>query len=582
MLFPQLNATRTLTDLNGMWQFQADEPAIDLNQPLPHPEWVAVPGSFNAQLLGPQYTDKVGYFWYETHFQLPSEQLQRRNVLRFGAVTQAAEVYLNGHLVMKHKGGFTPFEAQIDQFLQEGSNDLKVKVSNILDNTTLPSADYHGDGKETYRFDFYNYSGIQRSVVIYSTTTSYIDSITIPYQTDLVHTSVKPVVKVNGDFNHAELTVFDQDMNVIDQQNGLDAQLNIDQTHLWQPGHSYLYHLQVKLFDDNNELLDIYTKEFGVRTIKIENNQFLINEKPFYFKGFGKHMDFFASGRGMNLPLMNWDNHILQSIGANSFRTSHYPNDEITMQQADRNGQVVIDETAAVGLFIGFNANVEVLKNDQTTWNTLDTTAAHQLAIKELIERDADHPSVVMWSIANEPAGGQPGAREYFAPLVKLTKQLDWQKRPVTFTNMMRDDYQDDDIADLFDVVCLNRYYGWYTSHGDLKAAEKELRDNIMHWHEKLPDKPFIFTEFGADTVPGLHSLEHSPYSEEYQVDLYKTYFKVFDEFSYIIGEQLWAYADFHTQDNMIRVDGNLKGVFTRDRRPKAIVSLLKQRWLKK
>lgn len=503
-------------------------------------------------------------------------------MLRFGAVTHAAEVYLNGHLVMKHKGGFTPFEAQIDQFLQEGSNDLKVKVSNILDNTTLPSADYHGDGKETYRFDFYNYSGIQRSVVIYSTTKSYIDSITIPYQTDLVHTSIKPVVKVNGDFHHAELTVFDQDMNVIDQQNGLDAQLNIDQTHLWQPGHSYLYHLQVKLFDDNNELLDTYTKEFGVRTIKIENNQFLINDKPFYFKGFGKHMDFFASGRGMNLPLMNWDNHILQAIGANSFRTSHYPNDEITMQQADRTGQVVIDEAAAVSLFIGFNANVEVLKNDQTTWNTLDTTAAHKLAIKELIERDIDHPSVVMWSIANEPAGGQPGAREYFAPLVKLTKQLDWQKRPVTFTNMMRDDYQDDDIADLFDVVCLNRYYGWYTNHGDLNAAEIELRDNITHWHEKLPDKPFIFTEFGADTVPGLHSLEHSPYSEEYQVDLYKTYFKVLDEFSYIIGEQLWAYADFHTQDNMIRVDGNLKGVFTRDRRPKAIVSLLKQRWLNK
>ncbi len=126
------------------------------------------------------------------------------------------------------------------------------------------------------------------------------------------------------------------------------------------------------------------------------------------------------------------------------------------MQQADRLGQVVIDETSAVGLFIGFNANVEVLKNNQTTWNTLDTTAAHQLAIKELVERDADHPSVVMWSIANEPAGGQPGAREYFAPLVKLTKELDWQKRPVTFTDIMRDDYQDDQIADLFDVICLN------------------------------------------------------------------------------------------------------------------------------
>ncbi|WP_057742305.1 beta-glucuronidase [Limosilactobacillus secaliphilus] len=582
MLLPQLNASRTWTDLDGMWHFQADEPAIDVNQPLPHPEWVAVPGSFNAQLMGPQYTDRVGYFWYETHFQLPSSQLKQRNVLRFGAVTHAAEVYLNGHLIMKHKGGFTPFEGEINQFLQAGDNDLKVKVSNILDNTTLPSADYKGDGQETYRFDFYNYSGIQRQVIIYSTNPSYIDQITIPYETDLTHTTVKPEIKVQGDFDHAQVTILDQTKQVVAQNNDLTSPLKIDQTHLWEPGNGYLYQLQVKIFAADGQLLDTYTKSFGIRTIEIKNNQFLINQKPFYFKGFGKHMDFFASGRGMNLPLMNWDNQILNSIGANSFRTSHYPNDEITMQQADRLGQVVIDETSAVGLFIGFNANVEVLKNNQTTWNTLDTTAAHQLAIKELVERDADHPSVVMWSIANEPAGGQPGAREYFAPLVKLTKELDWQKRPVTFTDIMRDDYQDDQIADLFDVICLNRYYGWYSNHGNLKAAEDELRDNIIHWHEKHPDKPFIFTEFGADTVPGLHSLEHSPYSEEYQVDLYKTYFKVFDEFSYVIGEQLWAYADFHTQDNMIRIDGNLKGVFTRDRRPKAIVSLLKQRWLNK
>lgn len=168
---------------------------------------------------------------------------------------------------------------------------------------------------------------------------------------------------------------------------------------------------------------------------------------------------------------------------------------------------------------------------------------------------------------------------EYFEPLCKLAKSLDWQKRPITWADIGNDDWNVDRIADLFDVICLNRYFGWYSEHGDLAAAKQVLSENIEHWHDRFPDKPLLFTEFGADTVAGLHKLEREPYSEEYQTDLIAAYFDVFDKYPYIIGEQLWNFADFKTSDSLIRVNGNLKGVFTRDRQPKQVAGLLKDRW---
>ncbi|MDD6864457.1 MAG: beta-glucuronidase [Lactobacillus sp.] len=580
MLYPKMTATRTLTTLDGMWQFQPEKHVQDPAEPLDNPTWVAVPGSFNSQLLDEELNNSVGYFWYATTFQMPLEQLKRQNFLRFGSVSHQAEVYLNGHLVTKHVGGFTPFEANIDKFLKEGTNDLKVRVCNILDDTTLPSAKYDREsGKITYRFDFFNFTGIHRPVRLYSTNETYLTSVHVNYQTDLKQTVVTPQVKINGVYDHCEYVILDQNGKKVVKAKD-NEKLLISDTHLWQPNHGYLYQLVVNVMDEEGELLDTYTKEFGVRTVKVTKNQFLINDKPFYFQGFGKHEDFFASGKGLNMPLITLDHQILKSLGANSYRTSHYPYSEEQMQQADRDGIVIIDEVPAVGLFVGFNVNVEIPQKGQTTWNTLKTATNHELAIKEMMERDVDHPAVVMWSLANETAGHEDGAHEYYAPLVKLARSLDPQHRPMTWIDIMVDSAEKNQIGDLFDVICLNRYYGWYVAHGDLETAGKMLTAEIKKWHERYPEKPIMFTEFGADTVSGMHTINHSPYSEEYQTDFYRMYFKVFDQFDYIVGEQLWAFADFQTSSSMIRVDGNLKGVFTRDRRPKQVVGLLKQRWL--
>lgn len=136
-------------------------------------------------------------------------------------------------------------------------------------------------------------------------------------------------------------------------------------------------------------------------------------------------------------------------------------------------------------------------------------------------------------------------------------------------------------MSDLFDVICLNRYYGWYVETGDLLTAERELEDELRAW-ERLHGKPIIITEYGADAVAGIHSLPAATWSEEYQVELLETFHRVFDRVEAVVGEHVWNFADFATAYGVGRADGNKKGVFTRDRRPKSAAFALRRRWTRK
>jgi beta-glucuronidase len=133
-------------------------------------------------------------------------------------------------------------------------------------------------------------------------------------------------------------------------------------------------------------------------------------------------------------------------------------------------------------------------------------------------------------------------------------------------------------MTDLFDVIMLNRYYGWYVYAGDLAAAERALEAELTAWAQKY-DKPIIITEYGSDTLAGLHDVNGTTWTEEYQVQVLDMCHRVFDRVDAVVGEQIWNFADFATGPGVLRVDGNKKGVFTRERRPKASAHLLRRRW---
>src|SRR3954462_663842 len=195
------------------------------------------------------------------------------------------------------------------------------------------------------------------------------------------------------------------------------------------------------------------------------------------------------------------------------------------------------------------------------------TQQGHAQAIRELVARDKNPPSVVLWLIANEPESDTEGAERYFEPLFALTRELD-PTRPVGFVNVMLAPYGTCRVSQFGDVLMLNRYYGWYVDPGDRAAAERAWEEELRGWASE--GKPIIITEYGADTYPGLHALPPTPWSEEYQAEYLAMNHRVFDRIDAVVGEHIWNFADFATVSGTARVGGNKKGVFTRRPPPQA------------
>lgn len=592
MLYPIFSESRTVQSLDGIWKFKLEDESnpTDFTKTLETDRHMAVPGSFNDQGAIREIRMHSGYVIYEREFRVAKNLLDERIVLRFDAATHQAEVYVNGKFVTKHKGGFIPFEAEINDFIQPGNNRVTVKLSNLIDYTSLPVGNYSKttdeNGKVKHKvvenFDFFNYAGLNRYVKIYTTPRSYLADLAITYDVDLKALTADThfAVTSEGEVDEIQVKVFDREGKLAGQGKAASGQVDvaIQDLKLWQPLKAYLYEAEISLIK-GGETVDVYVQPFGIRTVEVKGTQFLINGKPFYFKGAGKHEDSYINGRGINEAVNMADLNIMRWMGANSFRTSHYPYSEEMMRLCDREGFVVIDECAAVGMFEGFSVDSALGMSVKTTWTTLDTREAHEQGMRELIARDKNYACVVMWSVMNEPDSGGPGAHDYFKHIFDYSRKLDPQNRPFGYVNFQICGIDKDVCMDLSDVVMLNRYFGWYWNTGDLASAEKELREDLQAWHAKYPDKPIMFCEYGADTVAGLHAIDDIPFTEDYQVKFYEVNSKVFDEFDFFIGEQLWNFADFETKTGINRVQGNKKGIFTRGREPKAAVRWLKNRW---
>ena len=590
MLRPQDSATRETKRLDGIWGFSADADGLGRAQgwwraALPNARRMPVPSSFNDVLVDPGLHDHVGDVWYQRPVFIPRGWAGQRVVLRFDAATHRATAWLGDSHVVDHEGGYTPFEADVTDLVTPGEEiRLTVAVNNELSWQSIPPGvvEVLPDGTRRQRqyHDFFNYAGLHRSVWLCTTPHAHIRDLTVVTDLEAGTGLVRYAVAVaDGGSAHVRVHLRDARGEEVASGQGTTGALRVPHPELWGPGRGYLYELETELVEGET-VLDRYVLPIGIRTVRIDGTRFLINGEPFSFKGFGKHEDLEVHGRGHDDAAMVHDFALFDWIGANSFRTSHYPYAEEVLEHADREGIIVIDETAAVGLNLGVGGGL-FLGGPRETYSEQTISGATQLvhrqAIEELIARDKNHPCVVLWSLANEPESHTEAARSYFAPLFAAARRAD-PSRPVGFVNMMFALPDTCTVTPLADVVMINRYYGWYVEPGDLDAAERGLEAELRSWAE-LHRKPIIVTEYGADTVSGLHSTEANLWSEEYQVALLDTYHRVFDRIDAVVGEQVWNFADFATGPSFMRVDGNKKGVFTRDRRPKAAAHHLRRRW---
>ncbi|MDZ7318551.1 MAG: beta-glucuronidase [candidate division KSB1 bacterium] len=592
MLYPQMNRCRTVIDLSGFWEIKVDpenrgEPEQWMNGFEPD-ALIAVPGSWNEQLAELGLMNYIGKIWYQKQFQIPQALANHQLYIRFGSADHHARVWLNGEFLGEHFGGYLPFEFDMSAHIKKNQpNLLVVSVDNTLTHDTIPQGvtaeDYQAFHRQRYQtfpptvFDFFPYGGIHRPVKIIALQPHHIEYVRI--QTNIIGNKglINFQVQFSGQAESTQLkiTIWDRQRKLLEtnyglQENLLEGALEIPDCQFWSHEHPFLYRMQLELFE-NAKLIDEYELEVGVREIEVTEQGLLINGQPLFLKGFGKHEDFAVIGKGLLPPLIVKDFQLMKWIGANSFRTSHYPYAEEILQMADRLGFYVIAETPAVSLNFSF-ANQK----------TLDS---HRRALIELIQRDQNHPSVIAWSLANEPGiWGEPEANaeqadQYWAELFALAKKLD-PTRPLTLPTFPR--WKDKDVVYKYcDFVSINRYWGWYEIPGEIDRAGEVLREELIQLFERY-HKPILVSEFGADTVEGLHATYPQLFTEEYQTDLIQKYFDIIESLPFAIGEHIWNFADFRTAQHFRRVVLNKKGVFNRQREPKAAAFFIREHWNRK
>ncbi|CAB3382735.1 Hypothetical predicted protein [Cloeon dipterum] len=596
-LYPRESEFREMKSLDGFWDFyippkflqnsfcheQEDLPHFGLKSGHGKLLRMPVPASFNDITVDVDLRDYVGIVWYERSFFVPSSWKNQRVFIRFASVNYMSSVWVNGNFAVGHEGGHLPFEADISSLLNFGkSNRVTVSVSNVLSNVTVPqghllelNTSTEPRVVQTYSFDFFNYAGIHRPVVLYAVPTTHISDINITSsvsaQNDVYNASLSYAVNVDGDAFDVEcrINLIDGDGVVrVSQHEGCQGVIFISKAMLWwpifmspSPGHQYTF--EVKLINTEGVVVDIYRLPIGIREVKMRGNSILMNGQPVYIRGVGKHEDADIRGRGFDLPIMARDVELMKWMGVNCYRTSHYPYSEESMQLADREGFMVIDEAPAV--------NIEYFSEE--------LKLKHERVLAELIRRDKNHASVIMWSISNEPRTQFNQSEPYFRYLRDSVRAMD-PTRPITIVIFKSVELEFS--GHLCDVLCLNRYNGWYLNEGHLEAIAPAVIDEVRAWYKKY-GKPVIMAEYGGDTMIGLHRLPSFIWSEEYQEDLMSEHFKAFDVLrseGIFIGEMIWNFADFMTSQKYIRVGGNRKGVFTRDRQPKAGAFVLRQRYL--
>ncbi len=588
MLYPQSNIYRSQISCPGIWQFRVDPENIGeqtgWHRGFASPIEIAVPGSWNEQLEEIGLAHYVGVAWYSTSIFIPSEWGNRKIWLRVGSADYEATVWVNGCSVGAHQGGFLPFEFDITSVVQAGKkNPLVIRVSNELSPETIPqgisSEDFESEGRlrdETYpavRFDFFPYGGIHRPIVIHATPKSYLQGVKVDTSIVSSDTGILRVrVDAKGERSMNVRCSIEDVPNAgapVAALQGGTASLSLKLTscRFWSPEDPYLYSLRVELMNGDH-VIDEYEMPVGVREVSVKEGKLLLNGHPIYLRGFGCHEDFPVLGKARPLPLLVKDFGLMKWIHANSFRTSHYPYSEEMMAMADRQGFLVIDEVPAVSL--------DMRKANE------NTLAAHKQAIGELIERDYNHPSVIMWALGNEPnLVGENGYHQgsgcdYWGKVFAHARSLDLT-RPLTVPNCTRAGITDP-VFEFSDILSLNRYYGWYEFPGRIEHGLVVLEKEIEELHQKY-GKPVLMTEFGADTIPGLHSVSDQMFTEEYQASYLTEYIRLFRSKPYIVGEHVWNFADFRAPQHFRRVLLNMKGVFTRTRQPKGAAFTLKQLW---
>lgn len=513
-----------------------------------------VPGDWNTQK--PELFYYEGSLWYRRKFDFSGNEPGKRRFLRFGAANYRADVYLNGKKLGEHIGGFTPFTFDATKLLKKGSNSLVVRVDNKRSKDAVP----------TLNTDWWNYGGLTRSVALVTAPEKFISDHRIKLESEETKTisgSVEITGATEGESVEIEVAGLGS-KQVVKTDAGGKATFSFTAAdlQLWSPESPKLYDLTIRCAGDEIK------EPVGFRTIRTRGREILLNGKPVFLRGICIHEEYPLDGGGrVNSPekaekLLG----LAKELGCNFVRLAHYPHNEAMTRAADRLGILVWSE---VPVYWTIN------------WENPDTYQNAERQVTDMIRRDANRASIIIWSLANETPVSEARTK-FLKGLAKKVRELDGSR--LLSAAMERHakpgapntSVVEDPLSEVLDIVAFNQYTGWYDGLPD--------KCDKVSW--EIPyEKPVFISEFGGDAKQGLHGGINDRWTEEFQDNLYRKTFPMLEKIKGFSGMSPWILVDFRSPKRALPgvQDGfNRKGLISSDGVKKKAFTTLQEYYKKK
>ncbi len=510
-----------------------------------------VPGDWNTQREDLYRYE--GTVWYRTKFN--AEPRDGRTFVYIGAANYESVVGLNGKVLGLHLGGFTPFNYEITDILREGENSLIVKVDNKRMLEAVP----------TVNSDWWNYGGITRSVYLVHTPETFIRDYSVQLKPGTKDT-LQGWIQLDGSQAEQDVKVEIPEAGIVitartDASGHADFEFLAQKRKksllsLWSPESPKLYDVVVSSETDS------VRDRIGFRTVEARGTQILLNGEPVFCKGISIHEETLRGngGRGHGEANAREILGLVKELGCNFVRLAHYPHDEAMIRVADEMGIMVWDEIPVYWTI---------------AFDNPDTYANAERQLTDMIARDHNRASVIIWSVSNETPRGADRLT-FLTDLINKARELDATR---LISSAMEKDYIDathctlnDDLMQVADLLSFNQYVGWYD--GDSDKCDR------IEWVFSV-DKPVFISEWGGGALYGRHGDRTERFTEEYQAYLYEKNTQMLDRISELAGTTPWVLKDFRSPKRMldgVQNDYNRKGLVNEKGEKKQAFFVL-QKW---
>lgn len=491
-------------------------------------EMMTLPCCFNT--FSDLYKLYDGSMIFTRKFLYARQKDDERMILKIGAANYLCRVFLNKKYVGMHRGGSTPCYFDLTDLL-EHENRILIQVDSTRRNNQVPALDT----------DWFNYGGIYRDIELIRVPKVHVKEFKIALEPDSNFKKIRALVRMSEEITGtAILTICELGIEKeIPVQGGRGELLVEAEPEVWSPENPKLY--DVELSCEGDKVRD----RVGFREIRVKGMDIVLNGKPVFLHGISCHEDSVPNGKGLTDEERIENIRIAKELGCNFMRVAHYPYHERMAQLADELG-ILLWEEVPVYWNIHFDSE--------------DTYQDAENQLKELIHRDYNRASVIIWSVGNENEDTDPRL-QFMGNLAKCAHELD-HTRAVSAACLVnfKKNAIEDRLEQHLDIIGLNEYCGWYTA--DLKTLPALFANS-------KPEKPVIVTEFGADAYAGLHGTITDKGTEECQAFVYEKQIETIRNIPYIKGMTPWILYDFRCprRTSVNQKYYNTKGLLSADKK---------------